>query len=109
MSNQIDHLWAKRANEMRNNLVVLAGEHEFFYVDITSLRVGSMELNTVRPFFVESASQLYALNSLRLNVAGGDRSQSQSETFSSTQPSRQRGDDGAPVTKQFRSDTQGSQ
>lgn len=108
VSNQIDHLWAKRANEMRNNLVVLAGEHEFFYVDITSLSVGSMELNTVRPFFIESASQLYTLNSLRTTVAGGDHASTQND-FTQSQPTRPRGDDGAPMSKQFRSETQSSQ
>lgn len=94
---------------MRNNLVVLAGEHEFLYVDISSLSVGSMELNTVRPFFIESASQLYTLNSLKATVAGGDHTSTQNDSYTSTQSARPRADDGAPLSKQFRSETQHTQ
>jgi hypothetical protein len=103
VSNQLDHLWTKRANEMRNNLVMLAAEHDFLFVDITNLRVGSMELNTVRPFFVEAASQLYTLTALAATVSNGERlPSSQSEGYSSSQ--RPRGEDGAPLSKHFRSD-----
>lgn len=94
---------------MRNNLVTLAGEHDFLYVDITNLQVGAMELNTVRPFFVEATSQLYSLNSLATAVVSGDRpngSQSQLDSQGASQfsspPSRPRGEDGAPLSKQFR-------
>lgn len=120
VSNQIDHLWAKRSNEMRTNLVLLSAEadmesddHDFLYVDITQLQVGSMELNTIRPFFIESVSQIYNLRALNATVTGGDRkvstSQSQGDTLASTPSQRLRGDDGAPISKQSRSDTQNSQ
>lgn len=96
---------------MRNNLVLLAtdGGNEFLYVAITDLQVGSMELNTVRPFFIETASQLYSLNALAATVSGGDRnSAGQSADPYASQPTpstRLRGEDGAPLSKQFRSDT----
>jgi len=103
VSNQLDHLWTKRSNEMRNNLVLLAGEHEFLYVDITGLRVGSMELNTVRPFFIEAASQLYTLSALSAAVSAGERSTSQMDSQGSSQSqSRPRAEDGAPLNKYSR-------
>ena len=109
VSNLLDHLWTKRANEMRNNLIMLAAaEGNFVFVDITNLRVGSMELNTVRPFFLETASQLYKLGALTATVNQGATadSSSQNDDDAPTLSQRPRGADGAPLSKQPRYDTQ---
>lgn len=109
--NQMDILWAKRLNAMRNNLINVAGSTQFLWANLTDLHVGSMELNSVRPFWVEAVSQLYSLYALSSDRTSSSMSQSQSDSSSATQSygSRARDSNGQPMTKQPRYDSQYSQ
>lgn len=89
---------------MRNNLINMAGIQSLVYADITALHVGSMELNTVRPFFVETASQLFTLNAL--TAASSGASQNDSSLYSSQPSGRHVGENGQPNAKYPRYDTQ---
>jgi hypothetical protein len=102
----MDILWAKRLNAMRNNLINVAGSEQFLWANLTELHIGSMELNSVRPFWIEAVSQLYSLYALS---TGSDRPPSQSDSATQSYGSRVRDESGQPLPKQYRSDTQYSQ
>lgn len=88
---------------MRNNLISLSGAKDFLYVGISGLRLGSMELNTVRPFFLETTSQVNQLTALKQTVTRGEVMDSSSQDDSlPTGSQRYRDEDGAPLPKQFK-------